>query len=382
MSAWYIEGSMPSNLRPSRARLVAITLAGIVCILTFGCRQVSAWEQTPVGVAPVSTDPSTFLSAESAVRHDFLERYPPKFPTLPANLQGKFRKMMADAKEEELFSIAFADAIAGKAQAPNAKKPGYWSGILVVLVTTQTPGTTLGLRVETALSNRLFDTDEKEIDKLAKRNMENFKLLVTSYDAGAAQAFDASSPMQKVQYILDAFKSASNDIRYPCPYTVYLLDQQPLDPDSDDSDTKPTKGQDAAETDLARLFVGRLGGKNTPDYVKFSSYSREQKTVALKVAFSKFIDTAISVAHQNHPESVATYLQSLGGALVRNDGEWDMVDDSGKQSTDKELVLKMFGKEESKRFDHMPEGPEKNSTREAAILLFTQSEIMIWALTG
>lgn len=361
------------------AHRTCIILILLVSTFTLHGLQATALGQTPAGAASASADSSTFLLAERAVRHDYLERYPAKFPTLPSNLQGNFRKMMADSKEEELFSIAFAEAVAGKAQAPRPKEPGYWSVALVGFVGTQTLGHQGPV---IALSNLLFDSDEKEINKLAKRNMESFKALVTSYDPGAGQAFDSSSPMQKVQYILDAFKSTSNEIRYPCPYTVYLLDQQPLEPDSDDSDAKHAKGQDPAETNLARLFVGHLGGKDRPEYQNFLSYSREQKTAALKTAFSKFIDTAINVSHQNDPASVANYMQSLGGALIRNSGEWAIVNDAGKQSTDRELVLKMFGKEESKRFDHMSEGPEKNNTRAAAILLFTQSEIMIWALNG
>jgi hypothetical protein len=354
------------------------------------------------------TDNVDFAAREESVRQQFLVRHPSSLNPI----QKKFSAMIENHADEATaanvrFVVGFALTLRGEVEPPppTTPKPSYWQTQAATLLQGIPFGEAIGraFGVGTQVAAR-----PDEVDKLAAENQQNFKMIVTSFGVASAEEFNSAPQPLRVRYLIKALRKMYDQIDFPCPYTVYLLDvssEKPAEdsaPESDPSaippgmsakqwnkrqrDMKRAKkyesgGESSSDErsptdDVSQIYVARLLGRGSKEFSEYSNYSREQKTKTLARAFKAFAEAGIRVADDGHVGALDSYLASLGFSLQQSPSGWAMSDERSRTTTDTELIKKEFGEAALKQFQAQAEGPDKDAVRVAAILLFTQFQIV------
>ena len=360
--------------------------------------------ELPVFSADTAPPPDSpdFIAREEAVRQEFLARHP-----MPAGaFSGK-------------FVIAFAEAVRGEVEPPltpsssSISKPSYWSK----QGTAWLEGIPFGAAIAKAFSagrqaqagdgvdrHAAEAHADDRVDRIAMQNQQNFKLLVARLGIASEVEFESAEPLMRVRYLTKALRLLYDQVTFPCPLTVFLLDASPSHmPEQPtpnvDSETPPAgitekqwkkirsamkrapkyahsdgaaPSQPSTLPDSARIYVSRLLGAQSTEYSDFPTYSREQKTNALSKAFKTFADAGIAVADDGRKERLVEYFKQLSANVRESPSGWALVDEFGRETQDTELIEKEFGALALKKFLAKPESPDKDSVRIAAFILFTQ----------
>jgi hypothetical protein len=370
--------------------------------------------------APVAKDTPEYVARKQSVEKEFLARH----PFTPSGPQAAFYEMAAKkATPDEFVTLKFVNAFAlamkgeVEAAAPkNAPKPSYWKGQLASLLQ--------GLPFENAIaqaSNRapqLASGLENGTDKTALRNQQNFRVIVEAQHIATAEAFDAAAPPERVRLLLHALLPVYEQIDNPSPYTIFLSipgetsETDPARADSSDtasdaealanlpkkyqkalakaqrkakaSGSQPEAAEDEAsqsdsskeaQKDIARFMVGQFLGKTSKDYTDYPRFSSEQRNNAIRRALQAFAVVGVKIADNPTEAEFENYLYMIDAKIQRSPTAWTLVDNGDRTYRDTDLVEKEFGSAAQKGFIAMPEGPEKDKIRIAAIVLMTQFQI-------
>ncbi len=356
-------------------------------------------------------DSAEFLARENLVRQEFVSRHP-FTPVGPQRAFFATIKSRADPNTvlDGKFVYVFAMAMKGEvepAPPPKVSKPSYWSTLGASLL----QGLPYGASIATAFSATSHITEQSTdgVNSVAIKNQQNFEAMVTRLDVASGPEFETAEPLIRTRYITRALSKLYEEVQYPCPMTVFLVDasshKEPEDaqPNEADLSKKPANFsarqwkafQKAAEKakkyesfndaepdppsheeDWGRMYVQRLLGEKSKEYLEYRTYSREQKTNALARAFKAFAHAGNRVAENAAKEPLIEYLDSLGVGLMQTASGWALPDGTGRVVQDTEMIEKEFGSAALRQFLRQPEGVEKDKMRVAAFVLFTQFQML------
>ena len=317
-----------------------------------------------------NSDSTSFIQAEHSVRHEFVQRYPlldqysasMGSQAFKNSYAANLMKTLNQLPDDQKFFLDFAYVMEGKVELKKktALPPSYWQRSLAELMTALPFGDAMAKTYLGVNAAKTEMENSEAPNRLALENMQNFRELILGYKIANGEDFDHATLIERARLILTMFTKVQEDVSLPCPYSIYLLDVDASDKSDLNSSSVP------------REIVGHLLGKKSPEYLQFPLESREQKSAALKNAYLHLLDNAQDVAAAPSAEILRGYLHVAALQLSASGGNWYIEDESNKTFSFSDLMRVTFGDAELQKFNHKPEGSEKDADRVAVILLWAQ----------